>query len=362
MIKRFFAFSFLIVLGVSGIAFVSVVPSRGEEMKLTQTTLTSLPSPIPTIQPFPIAKRLENPYHVAQTFNNCGPASLSMALSYFGINKSQDELGLALRPYQNPIGDNDDKSVTLEEMAEKAKEYGLMSYHRPNGTIELLKQFIANDMPIIARTWLHVDEDIGHYRVVKGYNDENQTILQDDSYQGPNLLFTYDEFNTLWSHFDYEYLVLAPKDKQHIAEQILGKNVDEKFAWQETVQMNEKKLTKNPDDVYSRFNLSVALYYIGDYKRSVEEFEKVHYSLPPRTLWYQREPIESYFQLGNDQKVFELTDMILNNQNRAYSELYIVRGKIYQKQGNLEAARQEFQNAVYYNSNLKEAQDLLKSL
>lgn len=348
------------MLVISGVAFVSVVPSRGEE--IIQTTLTSLPTPIPTIQPLPTAKRLENPYHVAQTFNNCGPASLSMTLSYFGINKSQYELGLALRPYQNSVGDNDDKSVTLSEMAEKAQEFDLLSYHRPNGTIELLKQFIANDIPIIARTWLHVDEDIGHYRVVKGYNDENQTILQDDSYQGENLLFTYDEFNALWSHFDYEYLALVPKEKKDIAEKILGKNVDEEFAWRQAVQMNEKKLAKNPDDIYSRFNLSVALYYIEDYKRSVEEFEKVQYALPPRTLWYQREPIESYFQLGNDQKVFEITDSVLNNQNRAYSELYILRGKTYLRQGNKEAVRTEFQNALFYNQNLKEAQELLKSI
>ena len=30
---------------------------------------------------------------IPQTFNNCGPASLSMLFSYYGINKSQKELG-----------------------------------------------------------------------------------------------------------------------------------------------------------------------------------------------------------------------------------------------------------------------------
>ncbi len=37
-----------------------------------------------------------------------------------------------------------------------------------------------------------------------------------------------------------------------------------------------------------------------------------------------------------------MTDYILSHQNRAYSELYIIRGDVYKKQGNLEAAKQEY--------------------
>ena len=74
-------------------------------------------------------KTLENEYHVFQTFNNCGPASLSMVFSYYGINKSQDELGRELRPYQNQQGDNDDKSVTFEELSQKQKNTALQFIH-----------------------------------------------------------------------------------------------------------------------------------------------------------------------------------------------------------------------------------------
>src|SRR3989344_7915758 len=56
-----------------------------------------IPEKPPVLQTFKLseparAKTLENEYHVFQTFNNCGPASLSMIFSYFGINKSQKEL------------------------------------------------------------------------------------------------------------------------------------------------------------------------------------------------------------------------------------------------------------------------------
>lgn len=326
--------------------------------------LSKTPTPTPQISLVTPTqnKILQSNYHIFQTFNNCGPASLSMALSYYGVDVSQQELGQSLRPYQVPSGDNDDKSVTLEELAEKSKEYGFIPYHRPNGNIDLIKLFITYDIPVVARTWTKVNEDIGHYRIIKGYNSSQQSIIQDDSLQGKNLSYSYDDFNAIWKKFNYEYLVLVPKEKQKIAEAILGEYIDPKVAWQKSVELSESQLQENPDDVTARFNLSVALYNVGDYKRSVEEFEKVEYLLSFRTLWYQIEPIQTYFELGNYDRVFQITDKILNNHNRAFSELYLLRGKIYQKQGDLQAARSEFEKAAFYNQSLKETQEALNSL
>lgn len=305
------------------------------------------------------SKILPNDYHIFQSFNNCGPAALSMTLSYYGINVSQQELGQALRPYQIPGGDNDDKSVTLEELAEKSKEYGLIPFHRPNGNINLIKLFITYDIPIITRTWLKPTDDIGHYRVVKGYNG-NQ-IIQDDSLQGKNLTYSEEDFNAIWKKFNYEYLVLVPEEKKEIAEAILGQDQDPKKAWQKAVELSKQQLQENPEDVTARFNLSVAYYNVGEPKKSVEEFEKVENQLSFRTLWYQIEPILSYYELGDYDRVFEITDQILNNHNRAFSELYLIRGQIYQKQNRPDLAKQEFEKAVLYNQNLKSAQEALNS-
>lgn len=285
-----------------------------------------------------------------------------MTLSHYGIIISQQELGNELRPYQNPQGDNDDKSVTLTELGEKAKDFDLIPYHRPNGNIELIKKFISYDMPVLTRTLTKVNEDIGHYRVVKGYNGQTGQLIQDDSLQGSNLWYTYEDFSSLWQKFNYEYLVLVPKDKQEIAEAILGEEKDEKISWQKALRQAQGKLLKNPEDIYARFNLSVALYEIDDYQRSVEEFEKVENQLPFRTLWYQIEPIQAYYELGNYQRVFEITDKILNNWNRAFSELYYLRGQIYLKQENKESARQEFEKAILYKYNYFSAQDALNSI
>ncbi len=322
-------------------------------------------SPTPTkklLQTPPAQKILPTNYHIFQSFNNCGPAALSMALRFYGIEQSQGELGQSLRPWQNPEGINDDKSVTLEEVAEESKKYGFIPYRRPNGDVEKIKLFITYDMPVITRTWLGPSEDIGHYRVVKGYSETTKQLIQDDSLQNKNLWYSYDDFNVIWDKFNYEYLVLVPKDKQEIAEAILGNDIDEKVAWQKAVQRSEKILSQNPNDATARFNLSVAYYNVGNFQKSVEEYEKVESQLSFRTLWYQIEPVQAYYELGNYDKVFTITNQLLYNQNLAYEQAYLVRGKSYQKQGQNDLARQEFEKAVLYNPNWQEAKDALNSI
>jgi tetratricopeptide (TPR) repeat protein len=368
--KRFLV-SLLILSLISFVYFKTYKDIKTIQSKPPTTTTTpivpaseSAPTSLNTVtlKSLPETKILENSYHIYQTFNNCGPAALSMTLSYYGINIGQQELGQELRPYQNSQGNNDDKSVSMDELALKASEYGFTTYFRPNGNIDLLKQFISYDIPVITKTRLSENEDIGHFRIVKGYDDKTEEIVQDDSLQGPNLRYSYSQFNQIWQTFNYEYLVLVPQDKEEIAKTIIGEGVDEKTSWENAVENSRKQLETNPNDIYAGFNLSVALYKTGDFKNSVSEFEKVENKLPFRTLWYQIEPIKAYFELGNYTKVFDMADKILNNQNRAFSQLYILRGEIYKKQGNIEAAKSEFEKAVFYNKNLKEAQDLLQSV
>ena len=339
-------FSLILALSFAGHS----VDKKRTHVLSTQTKQTQTPKPLPE------TKKLTNDYHIFQSFNNCGPASLSMMLSYFGIEKNQEELGEALRPYQNEDGINDDKSVTMDEIAGKAAEFDLIAYHRPNGDSELIKQFIANDIPVLIRAWMSEEEDIGHYRIVKGYDTRTKTTIQDDPIKGKDLIYTDETFTTLWEKFNFEYVVLVPKEKKQLAEDIIGEDKDQHVAWQNAVLLSQKKLEKNPDDIYSRFNLSVAYYNLGEYHKTVTEYEKIAGQLPFRTLWYQIEPLLAYYELGHDEKVLELTDHILSNENAAFAELYLLRGKIYEKQKNLELAKQAFAYAILYNKHLKEAQ------
>lgn len=303
-----------------------------------------------------------NPKHTYQTFNNCGPATLSMMLSWYGIDVSQSELGNKMRPYQNQSGDNDDKTIFTYEFVDWAKEYNLLAVGRVNGDIELLKKFTANGIPVVVKTWLNPGEDIGHFRIVRGFDEKKQVIIQDDSYQGPNREINYFDFLSMWQPFNFDYMIVYTPELQDKVEAIIGEEMDELKAWENALVRAEKEKALDAENPYPRFNIATASYRLGDYERSVSEYEAVASNLPRRMLWYQIEPILAYKELGNYDRVFQIADNILQNGNRAFSELYLLKGEIYLAQGNTVAAKEQFEIAVLYNENLQSAKDALNKL
>ncbi len=300
--------------------------------------------------------------HTYQTFNNCGPATLSMALGWLGKNVSQKELGDKMRPWQVEDGDNDDKSIFTSEFVDWAHEYGFEALARPNGDIETLKRFTANGIPVVVKTYLHLNDDIGHFRIVKGFDEREQVIIQDDSFEGPNRRISYFDFLSLWQPFHYVYIIVYTPEQSELVNAILAEAAIEENSWESLITRSKKEAQLTPDSVYPIFNIAVASYYLGDYEKTVESFEKVEGRLPKRMLWYQLEPLLAYQKLGQHDKIFSISEKILNGGNRAYSELYQIRGEIYLAQGNRDAAREEYQKAVSYNVNYEAAKTALRDL
>lgn len=307
-------------------------------------------------------KILSPPKQVYQTFNNCGPATVSMILSYYGISKSQQEIGEQLRPYQNPRGDNDDKTIFPQEFADYIKGLELLSYYRVAGDLELLKLFISNDFPVVVKQWLHKGEDIGHFRIVRGYKESEKFLITDDSYDGPNRKISDEDFLNLWQPFNYAYIVVAPEDKREVVEAILAERTNSDFAYNRAVEISLKELEEDPNSIYPLFNLSTSYYHLRDYQKSAEYFEKVEGKLPRRMMWYQIEPILAYKELKNYERVFELTTKILTTGNLAFSELYQIRGEIHLEQGEIGEAWGQFERALRYNENYLPAKEALESL
>jgi len=367
--KLILFFIALFLLGAGTIAFIRLRPKPALETKFIPTSPglrgasqdeeDRIRVVVKTQEDYAL---LENPKHTYQTFNNCGPATLSMMLSWYGRDVSQKELGDAMRPYQVPSGDNDDKTIFTYEFVEWAKKYGLESIGRVNGDIELLKTFTANGIPVVVKTWLHVDDDIGHFRIVRGFDERKQVIIQDDSYEGPNKKISYYDFLSMWQPFNYAYIIVFTPEQQDLVEAIIGEELDEKVAWQNALTRAQKESELDSENVYPIFNMITSYYHLGEYQKSVTKFEKVESRLPKRMLWYQIEPIQAYKELGNYDRVFQISENILENGNRAFSELYQIRGEIYLAQGNKDKARQQFELAVKYNQNFELAKASLESL
>ena len=294
-----------------------------------------------------------------QTFNNCGPANLSMILSYYGINKSQSELADTLRPYRNPNGDNDDKTVFATEFVAAVESFGLKALYRPNGSIQLIKLMLANRIPVVVKTLLKTTEDSAHFRVVRGFDEEKQVIIVDDSYFGPNKKISYYDFLTMWQPFNYLYIPVYQKDKQVVVEAIIGQEIDEEVAFWRAINRAQKEIEKDGENVWPKFNLSNSYYHVSQPEKCVEEFEKIESQLPRRALWYQIEPILAYQELGNYDRALSIIDRVLADDNQAFSELYQIRGEIYLQQDKEDAARIQFEQALKYNNNYQPAQEAL---
>lgn len=325
-----------------------------------ETAAQSEPAAVAEI---PQKKSIEGLAHAWQSFNNCSSVALMVALSHWGIKDTQEVIAEATRPWNNPNGNNDDKSVTLYELADYASaRHGVATYVRPNGSLELLKEFIANDIPVVARTLMYPNDDIVHYRVVRGYDDVAGKITESDGINGPNMTMSYDEWMHLWRNFNYSYLIVVPPEKKALVERILESERNEKTAWQNAKERAESELAKNRSDMIAHYNLITALFYLGDYEGAVREFEAIEPNLTRRVLWYQHEPIDAYFRLGNYDRVLELTKSVINDNNKSVSELYVLRGKIFESRGDTAAARAEYEKAIQYNEHLQSAIDALANL
>jgi len=301
--------------------------------------------------------------HIYQTFNNCGPATLSMILGFYGVEKSQKEIGDIMRPYQNPKGDNDDKTIFPQEFADFAKSYGFEAKSGPAGTIEFLKEVVVKaEIPVVVKGWLRINEDIGHFWIVKGHNEREKVLITDDSYHGPNRKTSYSDFLELWQPFNYGYVLIYPKEKSATVESILAKLGDQEMQYTRARQRAEEESRLDSKNIYPLFNLVTSFYHLGEYQKSTEAFEKVESRLPRRMLWYQIEPILAYQKLDRYDRVLEISQRILENGNRAFSELYQIRGEVFLAQGQKEKAKEEFEKALLYNKNYKPAKEALVKL
>ena len=81
-----------------------------------------------------------------QKFNNCGPANLAFALSFWGWKGSQMDTRAYLRPDQAV----DDKNVNPSEMVDYVvSQTAYKALARMGGDLSLLKALIAAGFPVL---------------------------------------------------------------------------------------------------------------------------------------------------------------------------------------------------------------------
>ena len=260
---------------------VPAATAEGVAAAAIEATATSEPSPTPLptvpIQQAGSQGRLTGINHEFQGWNNCGPTTIAMALSYFDIDVTQDDTAPILKP--SP----EDRNVSPHELADYVNDQtNLMALDRANGTLDELRQFVANGMPVIIEigidppgeyAWL---EWYGHYMLVVAFDDEQQTLYTYDSWFGTSevpgenataegRLLDYETLNTYWRQFNRNYVVLYRPEQSDIVRTIIGEDMDDTVMWQNSLAQVQAEINAEPDNGYLWFNLGTTYNALGQF-------------------------------------------------------------------------------------------------
>lgn len=324
-------------------------------VSLTEPVMTPAPSPTPSValQSVGSSAQLSGINHQWQTWNNCGPATITMNMSYFGRPELQADAALFLKP------NRDDKNVSPEELAAYARTTGMEALVRRGGSIEQLKLLLSNNLPVLAETWLVHDEDgLGHYRLVTGFDDATSQFNTFDSLNGPDFKVTYTQFDSDWRVFNRVYVLVYPAEQADTVAAIIGPDMDETALDERLVA--EAKAEAKPNDAIAFFNQGDALTRLGRFQEAVAAFDRARQlGLHWRRLWYQFTPFEAYYAAGRYQDVLDLTEATIKGSG-GLEEAYYYKGLALRALGQ-PGAEAEFQAALDYNPNFAAAAEAMQN-
>lgn len=339
-----------------------------------QPTNTPTPAPTSTSTP-PPSFVLTGLRHEHQGWNNCGPTTLAMALSYWGRGETQYDIAPVLKP------DPEDKNVSLSEMETYTRDLGLGAIVRAGGSLERLKALVHAGFPVIVETWYVRDagdsssrsDQLGHYRLVIGYDDIAQEFLTYDSLHGPDVTIGYQEMDELWRVFNRMYLVVYPPERWEEVAAVLGPDVDDLGMYERALETARFEVANPPAscvaygacsdwETFSWFSVGTSLTSLGRHAEAAAAYDEARQlGLHFRMLWYQFGPYESYYAVGRYDDIIALTSATLATTNNL-EESYYWRGMARWVQGDVDGARADFNTALHYHEDWPPAVEALRKL
>ena len=297
--------------------------------------------------------------HVYQTWNNCGPATLSMNLSFYGWPGGQADAADFLKP------DREDKNVSPDQMVAFAQSAGFEALARMNGSISKIRQFLEAGVPIIVEKGFEPNPDDGwegHYELIVGYDDARQEFIAMDSYTGPNQSVPYRQLDWYWSHFNRTYIVVFTPVQADAVRQLLGPDIDPESNIACALAVAQAEASAHPDNPFAWFNVGSSFVALNEYESAAVAYDQARaLGLPWRMTWYQFGMFEAYLRAGRLDDVMTLADATLSI-TPYIEELWYYRGLVHRARGELDTARRQFEQALVYNANFKPAAEALATL
>lgn len=313
---------------------------------------TAAPTAAPTVPPPPLPEQviLPAPKHELEDLNACGPATLAMALRFWGWEGDQFTISKEIKPIRA------DRNVNVEELMFYARNRSgwLLSDYRVGGTMETLKRFIAAGIPIMVESgfkvektfWANDDRWVGHYLLLTGYDDATQTFITQDSEKGANIRQTYDQLDRDWQIFNRVYIYAYPPEQEQTVREILGEDWDADVNRQNALETAQRETEEDPKNGFAWFNLGSNLTYFERYTEAAAAYDEARkLNLPQRMLRYQFGPFIAYFHTNRIDDLSTLADYALQITANA-EEALLWKGWALYRQGKRDEAIASFQKAL----------------
>lgn len=342
-----------------------------EEVITVITSETPAPTPLPSPTPLPIPAEsllpgIEIQY---QTFNNCGPANLSMLLNYWGMQTSQEATGAVLRP------GIEDRNVMLSEMLDYTLQHTHLKGALRYGTdLNVLKRLVGAGFPVLLERG-YVDPKqgwMGHYSIIEGYSDAYGVVRIPDTLLG-NMQLDYAGLEADWLHFANIFLVLYPPEREAEVMSLLGADADpvQNLANAlESISTQTEQLS-GVQAFFAWYSRGTILTEMQDYPSAAQAYDQafnIYLTLeirerPWRLTWYQIGPYIAYFHTARYQDTLNLVQKtLLDTTEDSLPETWLWGARAANALGQKELAVEYYQQALYWYPGWEIAQQELLTI
>ena len=343
-----------------------VTPTPGPSIT---AAVSALPTTTPTLLPQSI--QLTGVRYERQGWNNCGPATLAMALSFWGWKGDQYKIAPLTKP------NTQDKNVMPYEITDYVNsETDYRALSRAAGDLPLLKRLIASGFPVMIEKGFEgvkFDGWMGHYELITGYDDSSGRFTAQDSYMGRNLQLSYSVIESYWRAFNDTYIIVFPSDRENEVMAILGPQADEGYNRQYAAQKASDEIStlSGRDQFFALFNRGTSLVALLEYQEAAKAYDKAFALYPTipekerpwRMMWYQTGPYWAYYYTGRYQDVVDLATKTLENMSEPIlEESFYWRGLAYEALEKREKAIQDFQTSLKVHTGFQPSVEQLKRL
>ena len=327
----------------------------------TATAAEATTAPTSTPLPIPASALLTGINQEKEEWNNCGPATLSMYLSYWKWSGNQDKIAPIVKPNSR------DKNVMPYELENYITgNTDFQALVRVGGDMQTLKELIHAGIPVMVEKGFSTADQgwMGHYELVIGYDDDKKIFMTHDSYlliAAPDTKYftiSYDDFYQNWRAFDFVFLVVYPQEKQNDVLNLLGPLADEKNAFQiahDRALAESTTLTDTRDQFFAWFNLGSSLVNQQDYANAATAYDKAFALYPSiaedlrpwRIMWYQTGPYYAYYYSNRFSDVISLANTTLTAMSEpVLEESYYWRALAELSMGNQASAVADLQKSI----------------